>query len=181
MITATAGQLVENKGWKLVDRTTRVQCRIGDTVTDFRGDTAVLAGGSPPHKPSSSGFAYTQGNRELYVGVFGLEWVKDKPVPADPKLLKAALAIGELAYSLDNIATDDKQEIAEYSDEQIVDEAVWVLSCFHESGHINNTSLTGGSGPEERKWARCEVRKLNTFIAKYGDRGSGTKLGAAQK
>jgi len=88
------------------------------------------------------------------------------------QIIKSALAIDELAYDLENISTDDKKQIEDYTDLEIVKEAEYVLSTFYESGHINGDALAGEfdhtDDPHGRKWARGEVRKLKAFIKKYG-------------
>lgn len=83
--------------------------------------------------------------------------------------IKAALAIDELAYTLDNIATDDKVSVDSYTDEQIVSEAQYVLDLFvnPSQGHINHEAWVGDEGPEQKAWARKQVRQLKAFIKKY--------------
>ena len=82
-------------------------------------------------------------------------------------VLKAAMSIDELANTLKQIAQDDKKEVSDYTTAEIVKEAKYVLSCFHEAGHLNNEDYIGDNGEEQYKWARAEVRKLNAFIKKY--------------
>jgi len=80
--------------------------------------------------------------------------------------LKAALKIGELEYTLQNISADDSRDIESYTQEEVVHEAEYVLSCFLEDGHINNDWLNGDDGdPAE---ARQQVKALRVFIKKYG-------------
>ena len=83
-------------------------------------------------------------------------------------IIKAALSIDELANNLQQIAQDDKKEVNDYTDAEIVHEAKYVLSCFHEAGHLNNEDYIGENGEEFQKWARDQVCKLNTFIKKFG-------------
>ncbi len=84
------------------------------------------------------------------------------------KIVEEALKIDELQYTLDNVATDTKRAFSEIPDEEIVSEAEYVLSCFFESGHINNAALNGEEKtPYTQTWARSEVRKLKAFIKKY--------------
>ena len=83
-------------------------------------------------------------------------------------IIKSALAIDELANNLKQIAQDDKKEVTQYTVAEIVHEAKYILSCFHEDGHMNNEDLIGDNGPEQQKWARSEVRKLKAFIKKFG-------------
>jgi len=83
-------------------------------------------------------------------------------------VLQAAMSIDELANNLKQIAQDDKKEVNQYAASEIVHEAKYILSCFYEDGHLNNEDLTGENGPEQQKWARAEVRKLNALIKKFG-------------
>jgi len=83
-------------------------------------------------------------------------------------ILKAAMAIDELANTLQQIARDDGKNVEDYTAQEIVHEAKYVLSCFHEDGHLNNEDYIGENGEEQYKWARGEVKKLNAFIKKFG-------------
>ena len=82
-------------------------------------------------------------------------------------IVKSAMAIDELANNLQQIARDDNKQINDYTDAEIVHEAKYVLSCFHEDGHLNNEDYTGENGEEQHKWAVGQVRKLNAFIKKF--------------
>jgi hypothetical protein len=84
-------------------------------------------------------------------------------------IIKAAFKIDELAYDLDNIATDDKKKVEDYTDSEILHEAKHVLGLFLDetNPHWNNEDLRGENGPEQKLWARGEVRKLKAFIKKY--------------
>jgi hypothetical protein len=84
-------------------------------------------------------------------------------------IIKSAMAISELAYDLDNISTDDKKKIEDYSDEEILREARYVLGLFTDPDetHWNAEDLRGDNGAEQQKWARGEVRMLKAFIKKY--------------
>ena len=84
-------------------------------------------------------------------------------------IIEAALNIDELASTLRNISEDDRKQISDYSDAEIVHEAKYVLSTFFEGGHINNDSLTGEMEHDEcnAAWARREVKKLRSLIRKY--------------
>jgi predicted SAM-dependent methyltransferase len=83
-------------------------------------------------------------------------------------IIKAALSIDELANNLQQIAQDDKKEVNDYTDSEIVHEAKYILSCFHEDGHLNNEDYIGENGEEFQKSACDQVCKLNTFIKKFG-------------
>ena len=84
-------------------------------------------------------------------------------------IIKSALAISELAYSLENISTDDGKQISDYTDSEIVNEAGYVLGLFTDPNetHWNAEDLRGENGEDQQKWARAEVRKLVSFIKKY--------------
>lgn len=84
-------------------------------------------------------------------------------------IIKSALAIDELQNNLENIATDDKKEIDQYTDAEILVEAKYVLEMFLDgtNPHWNYEDLQGENGPEQQKWAQGEVRKLKAFIKKY--------------
>ena len=84
-------------------------------------------------------------------------------------IIKSALAIDELKNDLENIATDDKKEIDQYTDAEILKEAEHVLGLFINSSetHWNAEDLRGENGPAQQKWAQGEVRKLKAFIKKY--------------
>ena len=82
-------------------------------------------------------------------------------------IVKSAMSIDELANTLQQISRDDKKEINEYTDSEIVHEAKYVLSCFHEAGHLNNEDYIGENGGEQYKWAVGQVKQLNAFIKKF--------------
>ena len=84
-------------------------------------------------------------------------------------IVKSAMQISELAYSLENISTDVKRDIDSYTDREILDEAGYVLGLFTDPNetHWNAEDLRGENGEEQQKWARAEVRKLVAFIKKY--------------
>jgi len=88
-------------------------------------------------------------------------------------ILRAALAIDELSQTLENVCADTHRKVEDLPDEEIVGEAEYVLSCFHEAGHINHEALFGApDGPYDRKWALGEVRKLKALIRKYRTKDS---------
>ena len=82
-------------------------------------------------------------------------------------IVKSAMAIDELANNLQQISRDDNKPVSDYTDAEIVHEAKYILSCFHEDGHLNNEDYTGENGAEQRTWAVGQVRKLNAFIKKF--------------
>lgn len=66
--------------WTLVDKTGKPMKRAA-YITDFRGDRFILLGGTPPHKPSSSGRVLVKfydddcpQQWEFFPSVFNLVW-----------------------------------------------------------------------------------------------------------
>jgi len=82
-------------------------------------------------------------------------------------IVKAALAIPEMEYAFEIICADSRKEPEEFSDQEIVDEAEYRLSCFFESGHDNNEARIGEFGKEEKAAALKNVRMLKSFVKKY--------------
>jgi hypothetical protein len=84
-------------------------------------------------------------------------------------IIKSAMAISELSNSLDNISADDKKQIQDYTDAEILHEAKYVLGLFTDPNetHWNAEDLRGENGASQQKWAKAEVRKLQAFIKKY--------------
>lgn len=84
-------------------------------------------------------------------------------------LITAAIKIEELRYNLDNISNDDDKALEDYTIAEILAEAAYVLDLFVNpaQGHINYEALSGDEGPEQRVWARGQVRKLKAFIKKF--------------
>jgi len=91
-----------------------------------------------------------------------------KTNPTKRPILKAAMNIRELAYDLENISQDDKKQISDYTDAEILHEAKYVLEIYHESGTVSNDALMGEHGKDEQKSARDDVRKLKALIKKFG-------------
>jgi hypothetical protein len=48
--------------WVLVHEETNEEVEAGASVTSFRGEPDVVKGGTPPHKPSSTGRVSTAGS-----------------------------------------------------------------------------------------------------------------------
>lgn len=88
-----------------------------------------------------------------------------KPINTSRAIVKDAINIGELLYSLENICGDDGIEIENAEDWYIYDEAQYVLATFFEDGHIRNMWFTGEDGDSNE--AKKEVQALKRFIKKY--------------
>lgn len=52
---------------------------VGDPVQDFRGDLHTIKGGTPPHKPSSTGRVRTD-QGEFFPSVVDLVWFDDNTI-----------------------------------------------------------------------------------------------------
>jgi len=88
-----------------------------------------------------------------------------KKIDTTRSIVKDAINIYELHYSLENICGDDGIEIENAEDWYIYDEAKYVLDTFYENGHIRNMWLIGDDGdPLE---AKKEVQALKRFLRKY--------------
>ena len=83
---------------------------------------------------------------------------------ATAKLLKKAMAITELANTLDNISADDRIPIEQMPDEQIIREGRYVLGLFGEGGTVQSAMLDADD-PDERKDARKQIRQLRAIIS----------------
>jgi len=83
------------------------------------------------------------------------------------EIVKAALAIPEMEYAFEIICADSRKEPDEFTDQEIVDEAEYRLSCFFESGHDNNEARLGEFGKEEKSAASKNVRMIKAFLKKY--------------
>ena len=82
-------------------------------------------------------------------------------------IVKAALNINALRRDFDNICVDDCKEISDYTNDEIVGEAEYVLSTYFESGHGNNDALNGEYGSDEKRVAKQDVRRLKALVKKY--------------
>lgn len=67
---------------RLIHKATGAEVQVGDAVTTFRNEPAVVVDWRKPHKPASSGFVtvrflgepdYTN---EYYAGVVDCEWIE---------------------------------------------------------------------------------------------------------
>jgi hypothetical protein len=68
---------IAKDGWVLCHARTGKTVVEGEVVLDFRGEADTVMGGTPPHKPSSTGRVWVQGG-EFYPTVFDLVWRRDK-------------------------------------------------------------------------------------------------------
>lgn len=63
----------DGKRWILIDEVSLRSVRYGDIRDSFRGEPATVKGGTPPHKPGSTGRIQTT-KGEHYPGVFLAKW-----------------------------------------------------------------------------------------------------------
>ena len=66
----------DGKLWLLLREDATQGVYEGQTVRSFRGESYVITGGRPPHKPESTGKVWTEDGGEYYPSVFGLRWVR---------------------------------------------------------------------------------------------------------
>lgn len=64
---------------RLVDKDTGLPIAIGDNVNSFRGEEAIVTGGTPPHKEGSTGrvdvrWSGLDSSGSYFPSVFNLEW-----------------------------------------------------------------------------------------------------------
>lgn len=75
---------ISKDGWKLVWQASNGDAEKGEVLTCFRGEYYVLMGGTPPHKPSSTGRVWVrlldnpEWNREFFPSVFDLKWIEQE-------------------------------------------------------------------------------------------------------
>lgn len=73
---------IVKKGWKLVHSETGEAVVEKELVRGRDNDSWVVEGGTPPHKPSSTGRVWvrasddTTWNREFFPQVFDMKWVE---------------------------------------------------------------------------------------------------------
>jgi hypothetical protein len=73
-------QQITKNGWKLIDEKTGATICKGDVRESFRGEMKTIAGGTPPHRPNSSGRIAIKTDdifeAEFFPSVFGAKWVE---------------------------------------------------------------------------------------------------------
>ena len=93
---------------------------------------------------------------------------KHRPIVAD------ALKVEELAYSLVEVCSvDDNCTIDDYSDLDILSEAMYVFSKFQPGeGWIHYDELVGDD-PDARKVAKRQLAQVKRFIKKWSPKVEG--------
>jgi hypothetical protein len=80
------------------------------------------------------------------------------------KLLKRLQAIEELDCVLQNWCSDDDKRPEDYSMELLLDLAVERRAEFYDTSHTLCESLQGYHGPEEKRYAKSQLAKINRWI-----------------
>jgi hypothetical protein len=71
---------ITKDGWLLRRRAGGQPINQGDVLVDFRGEHWIVQGGTPPHRPGTTGKIRVspqggEGECEFYASVFDCEWV----------------------------------------------------------------------------------------------------------
>ncbi len=72
---------ITKQGWTLVHKETKEPVETKELTLTRDGEAWVVEGGTPPHKPSSSGRVWVrltdnpEWNREFFPNVFEMEWM----------------------------------------------------------------------------------------------------------
>ena len=75
--------LIQKQGWTLWYQDERGEVYAKELIRSSKGEQWVIEGGTPPHKPSSTGRVWVRllddptWNREFFPTVFGMEWRED--------------------------------------------------------------------------------------------------------
>ncbi|EQB4340406.1 hypothetical protein ACYJ2U_001700 [Clostridium botulinum] len=80
--------------------------------------------------------------------------------------IKDALRIHELYIQMESNCTDDGKNFNDYTLNEYLKEANYVLSCFYEGGHINNEDLNSNDD-NIRIEAEKQIKQLEKYIKKY--------------
>jgi hypothetical protein len=113
---------ITKNGWKLIRHDGSTVC-VNDRAPDFRGEPCIIRGGTPPHKPSSTGHILTDAG-EYYPSVCGLRWVSE--IDLDLIFKPSDLAFAKEFAMKANIGDLGEAQIidGQYSDDSIQ------LGCF---------------------------------------------------
>jgi hypothetical protein len=66
---------ITKDNWTLYPKHSTDPIKVGEKLPDFNGIEHIIQGGTPPHKPSSTGRIYTN-HGEFFPTVLGLHWVQ---------------------------------------------------------------------------------------------------------
>jgi hypothetical protein len=81
-------------------------------------------------------------------------------------LIERIEAIEELNYVLENYCADDNKKPIDYSVEELRELIQTRQAEFHETNHVLNDRLIGDCGPEEKKFAKSQLAKIDRLLAK---------------
>jgi hypothetical protein len=77
-------------------------------------------------------------------------------------LLEQAERIEELKLSLENIAFDDGKELSDLTEDEIIEQATYMLSMFNEEGTMQYEALCDGDADMRWQW-----HELQRFVKRY--------------
>lgn len=81
-------------------------------------------------------------------------------------LLKRIQSIEELNFVLENWSQDDGKQPEEFSTQELVMLLEMRRDEFYESGHCLNEGLIGDLGPDEQKYCRQQLNRINRLWKK---------------
>ena len=81
-------------------------------------------------------------------------------------MLQKCMDIDELMTTLENCASDDKRELTDWTDAELMEEAKYVLSTFREGGHANHDEMTDSDNYdiEHRTMMRRQYKALIKLV-----------------
>ena len=89
--------------------------------------------------------------------------IHEKEIQMKKTVLQKCMAIWELKTSIENCASDDKTEITSWTDDELMDEARYVLSLFREGGHAFHDDMYDDS---HEKSYRANMRRQYKALVK---------------
>ena len=93
------------------------------------------------------------------------------------RFIKRAMNHQYLSSDLETISEADGKQIDDYELGQLVDEAIYCLSLYSESGHLNNPDEYDLDDPE-RKQLQKEKTQLKRLCKDFAKYAFGKKTGA---
>ena len=83
------------------------------------------------------------------------------------QIIKDADNCDVLRYSLEIIASDDQKNIEDYTDQEIINEALYVKDKYTDGTWFEYQYLLGEHGKEEQKFAKKEYKDIMKFLLKH--------------
>lgn len=100
--------------------------------------------------------------------------LKERMKLTERKISINASRCPQLRYMLEDVESETGEEdtilehVYQYTDDEIISEALYVLSLYYEDGHAFYEGKKEGR-PEERKRCRNEIAQLKRFIKKHAE------------